>query len=120
MGKHRVNSDGSPRLHSKVSVDENVIGSGKVHLLRLIKEHGSLNAAAKTMDINYRRAWMLLETLQKCFAEPLVITERGGSKQGGTVLTPLGEELIKRHAEHTMALDQAGALFIDWVVTNKS
>ena len=120
MGKHRVNPDGSPRLHSKVSVDENVIGSGKVRLLSLIKEHGSLNAAAKAMDINYRRAWMLLETLQKCFAEPLVITERGGSAQGGTVLTPLGEELIKRHAEHAQALDKAAVPFIDWVVANKS
>lgn len=120
MPKHRVNPDGTPRLHSKISVDDNVIGSGKLYLLTLIQEHGSLNAAAKAMNINYRRAWMLLETLQKCFDQPLVISERGGAAQGGTTLTTLGQELIDRYTTHTAALDRAAQPFLDWVVDNKS
>ncbi len=120
MGKHRLSKDGSPRLHSKISVDENVIGSGKVRLLSLIHEHGSLNAAAKEMGVNYRRAWMLLETLQKCFADPLTESERGGATQGGTVLTPLGLELIQRHRDHVAALDAAAEPFVTWVVAHKA
>ncbi len=119
MGKHRISADGTPRLLSKISVNDNVIGSGKVRLLSLIGETGSLSAAAKKMGINYRRAWLLMDTLQKCFDAPLYIAERGGSDQGGTALTPLGEELIARHAAHQKALKSAADPFIDWVVQHK-
>lgn len=117
--KKRVITGVEPKLHSKISVDENVIGRGKVELLRLVKEYGSINAAAKEMGINYRRAWFLLETLQLCFEEPLYTTARGGAAQGGTKLTPLGDELVARYITHTGTLDQAAAPFIDWMVSQK-
>ncbi len=117
--KKKVKAGLAPKLHSKISVDENVIGRGKVELLRLVQESGSINGAAKAMGINYRRAWFLLETLQLCFEEPLYTTERGGAAQGGTKLTKLGDELVARYATHSRALDQAAAPFIDWVVSQK-
>lgn len=117
--KKRVKTGAEPKLHSKISVDENVIGRGKVELLRLVQESGSINAAAKGMGVNYRRAWFLLETLQLCFEEPLYTTERGGAAQGGTKLTALGNELVTRYATHVATLDQAAAPFIDWVVEKK-
>lgn len=117
--KKRVKTGAEPKLHSKISVDENVIGRGKVELLRLVQETGSINGAAKAMGINYRRAWFLLETLQLCFEDPLFTTARGGAAQGGTKLTNLGEELVARYAAHAAVLSQAATPFIDWVVEQK-
>lgn len=71
------------------------------------------------MGLAYRRAWFLLETLQMCFEEPLYTSARGGSRQGGTSLTPLGEELLAQHVQHLNALDAAAAPFIDWVEDHK-
>ncbi len=119
MRKHHYEPGTPPALHSKVSVDENVIGMGKVELLRLVGDLGSISAAAKEMGLAYRRAWFLLETLQLCFEEPLFTSARGGSKQGGTSLTPLGEVLLEKHATHLAALDVAAVPFLDWVESQK-
>lgn len=119
MRKHKYEVGLRPSLHSKVAVDDNVIGLGKIDLLRLVGEHGSISAAAKEMGLAYRRAWFLLETLQMCFEEPLYTSARGGSKQGGTALTPLGEELLEQHAQHLKLLDVAATPFIDWVEGHK-
>ena len=115
MRKHQYEVGLRPKLHSKVSVDDNVIGIGKIELLRLVGQHGSISAAAKEMGLAYRRAWFLLETLQMCFEEPLYTSARGGSKQGGTLLTPMGQELLEKHAQHLKALEVAATPFIDWV-----
>ena len=119
MRKHNYEVGLRPALHSKISVDNNVIGLGKLDLLRLVGELGSISAAAKEMGLAYRRAWFLLETLQMCFEEPLYTSARGGSQQGGTALTPLGEELLKQHAQHLKDLDVAATPFIDWVEGRK-
>ena len=119
MRKHNYEVGLRPALHSKISVDNNVIGLGKLDLLRLVGELGSISAAAKEMGLAYRRAWFLLETLQMCFEEPLYTSARGGSLQGGTTLTPLGEELLKQHAQHLKDLDAAATPFIDWVEGRK-
>ena len=119
MRKHKYETGLRPSLQSKVSVDDNVIGPGKIELLRLVGEHGSISAAAKEMGLAYRRAWFLLETLQKCFEGALYTSARGGSSQGGTSLTPLGEKLLEQHAQHLKGLDAAAAPFIDWVEDHK-
>lgn len=119
MRKHAYEKGMPPTLHSKVAVDENVIGSGKLELLRHVGQQGSISAAAKEMGLAYRRAWFLMETLQLCFEEPLFTSARGGSKQGGTRLTDLGEELLERHDAHLAVLDAAAAPFLRWVETNK-
>ena len=92
-----------------------MIGGGKVDLLRLVAEKGSITGAAKEMGMGYRRAWFLLETLQRCFAEPLFVTVRGGSGAGGTQVTDLGRELLARHAAHEEAVQTVSGEFLTWL-----
>jgi molybdate transport system regulatory protein len=77
--------------------DRAFIGPGKVQLLELIERHGSISAAGRAMDMSYRRAWMIIEELNKAFASPLVAKQTGGSGGGGAVLTALGKEIAERY-----------------------
>ncbi|EGB3975604.1 LysR family transcriptional regulator [Salmonella enterica] len=61
---------------------------------RAIDGFHSLSAAAKDLGIPYKRAWLLIDTLNKGIGQPVVITSTGGNKGGGTVLTPLGRSLL--------------------------
>jgi molybdate transport system regulatory protein len=72
------------------------IGPGKVRLLELIDEHGSISAAARAMDMSYRRAWLLVENMNTMFRSPVLTPEVGGMQGGGAVLTRLGREIIVR------------------------
>ena len=104
-----------PGVRTKIYVRDDMIGAGKVDLLRLVHRTGSISAAAKEMGVGYRRAWFLLETLQRCFREPLFTTERGGPGSGGTTLTELGEDLLARHAAHEEAIQELSRDFLDWL-----
>lgn len=73
------------------------IGPGKIRLLELIGEHGSISTAGRAMKMSYRRAWLLVESLNLAFREPVVSTQRGGSDGGGAALTPFGRDLIARY-----------------------
>jgi len=75
------------------------IGPGKILLLRRIREHGSISAAARSMDMSYRRAWQLVDELNHVIGRPLVATHVGGSSRGGAALTPLGAMVIERYDE---------------------
>jgi len=77
-------------------LDGHKLGPGKVALLEAIRKHGSISAAARSMGMAYRHAWELVDDLNACFAEPVVATAAGGRDGGGTRLTPLGEEVIRR------------------------
>lgn len=103
-----------PGVRTKIYVRDDMIGGGKIDLLRTIRDTGSISAAAKEMGMGYRRAWFLLDTLQRCFAEPLVTRARGGGA-GGSQVTPLGEELLKRHADHEAAVQAVSDDFIAWL-----
>ena len=72
------------------------IGPGKVRLLELIDQHGSISAAARAMDMSYRRAWLLVENMNTMFRAPVVTPAIGGTQGGGAVLTQLGREIIAR------------------------
>ena len=74
--------------------DEIALGPGKADLLKAIREHGSISAAARRMGMSYRRAWLLVDTMNRCFREPLVLSAAGGSQGGGASLTPHGEEVL--------------------------
>ncbi|WP_437560138.1 winged helix-turn-helix domain-containing protein [Acidithiobacillus sulfuriphilus] len=73
------------------------IGPGKADLLRYIRAHGSISAAARAMSMSYRRAWLLVDTMNHCFVGPLVSTATGGSHGGGAQLTALGEDILTRY-----------------------
>ena len=73
------------------------MGPGKADLLEAIGETGSISAAARRMGMSYRRAWLLVDSLNAAFAEPLVAKQTGGSGGGGAVLTRLGRDVVGRY-----------------------
>ncbi len=74
--------------------DEVALGPGKAELLLLIEETGSISAAARRMGMSYRRAWLLVETMNRCFASPLVETAQGGKGGGGAGVSELGRRVL--------------------------
>lgn len=74
-----------------------MIGPGKADLLELIAETGSIAAAGRRMGMSYKRAWMLVETLNAAFAAPLVTRTRGGARGGGAHLTETGAVVLARY-----------------------
>jgi molybdate transport system regulatory protein len=66
-----------------------------VQLLEGIGEYGSLRRAAAAMGMSYRKAWLLIQNVQKTFDGPVVTAEVGGASGGGTELTELGNTLLK-------------------------
>jgi molybdate transport system regulatory protein len=88
----------TPSLFIRVRFgDRAFIGPGKVQLLELIQAHGSISGAGRAMGMSYRRAWMIIEELNKAFASPLVEKQTGGSGGGGALLTELGKEVAERY-----------------------
>ncbi|MFM8333651.1 MAG: winged helix-turn-helix domain-containing protein [Candidatus Methylumidiphilus sp.] len=75
---------------------EIAFGPGKAELLEAIARTGSISAAGKSMDMSYRRAWQLVDVMNRCFKSPLVETAKGGNRGGGARLTPLGAEALAR------------------------
>lgn len=73
------------------------IGPGKVRLLELIAETGSISAAGREMNMSYRRAWLLVESLNQDLGRAVVETRKGGNSGGGTRVTATGHELIKHY-----------------------
>jgi molybdate transport system regulatory protein len=71
------------------------VGPGKITLLERIGRGGSLSQAARELDMSYRRAWQLLESMNRGFSEPVAVTARGGRGGGGARLTGFGRQLIR-------------------------
>ncbi len=76
-----------------------VLGPGKAELLGLIAETGSLSEAARRMDMSYNRAWLHVKAMNEGFAEPLVISSRGGTSGGGATLTDTGRRVLELWTE---------------------
>lgn len=98
--------------------DAGRLGPGKVRLLEHIGATGSISAAGRAMDMSYRRAWLLVDSLNQIFQEPVVVTQAGGRSGGGAELTPFGRALVERYrameraarqslAEHMRAFEDA-------------
>jgi molybdate transport system regulatory protein len=75
------------------------LGPGKTNLLELIAETGSISAAARRMKMSYRRAWLLVDTMNRCFRSPLVETATGGKGGGGAQITELGLKILHLYRE---------------------
>ncbi len=71
------------------------LGPGMARLLELVGETGSIRAAAAAMGMSYRKAWLLIQDIQKTFNGTVVTAKVGGVAGGGTKLTPLGETLLQ-------------------------
>lgn len=76
---------------------DGAIGPGKIRLLEAIREEGSISAAARALDMSYRRAWLLVDDLNRLFREPVVSAAVGGRHGGGTELTDFGAALIEEY-----------------------
>src|ERR1700728_3292482 len=70
------------------------IGPGKIALLEAIRSKGSISAAARSIGMSYRRAWLLVEEINQTLRQPAVKAETGGSGGGGAVITPVGERVV--------------------------
>ena len=83
------------------------LGPGKVALLEAIDATGSISAAARSMGMSYRRAWLLLDTMNDMFATPVAETAQGGTRGGGALLTSFGREVIARYRSMESMVRQA-------------
>lgn len=85
-------------IRLRVFLDPDIaIGPGKAEILEGIRETGSIAAAGRRMSMSYKRAWLLVDTMNGCFREPLVETSRGGRSQGGARLTETGETVLAHY-----------------------
>ncbi len=73
---------------------EIAMGPGKADLLDAIAREGSISSAGRALGMSYRRAWLLVDAMNRCWTDPLVETATGGSHGGGARLTPLGEAVL--------------------------
>jgi molybdate transport system regulatory protein len=76
---------------------ERSLGPGKVRLLELIDETGSISAAGRALKMSYRQAWLLIDELNRMFREPLVAAQIGGGGGGGAALTKAGANVIRHY-----------------------
>ncbi len=87
----------SYKIKSRIWIesDNNVLlGEGRVHLLKAIEATGSLSKAAKSLNLSYKKAWQLLDSVNKSAKKPVTINSIGGKGGGGAQLTPYGKSLI--------------------------
>ena len=93
------------------------IGPGKIELLRKIREHQSISAAARQMDMSYRRAWLLVDDLNAAFRRPVVMKWIGGQSRGGATLTPTGEKLVESYDAVVARAATANRALLDEIET---
>lgn len=94
--------------------DEIAMGPGKADLLEAIAVYGSISAAARAMGMSYRRAWLLVDVMNRCWNGPLVEAVAGGSQERGARLTPFGTEVLKRYRNlQTTLIEGASSGFAD-------
>ncbi|CAN7301329.1 LysR family transcriptional regulator [Bosea sp. LjRoot9] len=89
------------------------LGPGKVELLEAIEASGSISGAGRAMAMSYRRAWLLVDNLNRMFRQPLVEAAPGGAKGGGAHLTPMGREIVAHYRAIESKAMKAAALHID-------
>lgn len=102
------------KLHVRILTEDAIaFGPGKAELLEAIHRTGSISQAAKSMNMSYRRAWQLVDTMNQCFQSALVETQTGGSHGGGAVLSEFGLQVLQKFrqmeqkAKQTLAVEFA-------------
>jgi molybdate transport system regulatory protein len=87
-----------PFLSVRIDLDaEGRIGPGKIQLLENIRELGSISAAGRAMDMSYKRAWDLVDEVNRICRRAAVERQTGGKNGGGAALTPFGVSLVTRY-----------------------
>jgi molybdate transport system regulatory protein len=84
-------------IRIRIAFGEHIaMGQGKADLLEAIGRTGSISAAARELEMSYRKAWLLVDEMNQCFRTPVVVAAKGGPRGGGAQVTPLGEEALAR------------------------
>ena len=99
-----------PRGATKFRVmygNEIAIGPGKAELLEAIAATGSIAESARRLGMSYRRAWLLVDTMNRCFREPVVASATGGAGGGGARMTPFGDRVLAAYRDMERAVDRA-------------
>ena len=96
---------------------EIAFGPGKMELLELVAETGSISEAAKRMEMSYMRAWSLIQTMNACFKAPVIEAARGGHERGGAELTVTGQRVLQLYRQ--MEADGLKAVQADWQALQK-
>jgi molybdate transport system regulatory protein len=99
--------------------DEIAMGPGKADLLEAIARTGSISAAGRDLGMSYRRAWLLVDTMNRCFKEPLVEAQPGGGKGAGARLTSEGEAALAAYRGLSAQIEQ-GASGPDFAALEKA
>ena len=87
-----------PTLSLRIDLDdEGRIGPGKIRLLENIQQFGSISAAGRAMDMSYKRAWDLVDEINRICGHAAVEPQTGGKNGGGAMLTPFGASLVARY-----------------------
>ena len=108
-----------PKLIFRIQLEpDGRIGRGKIQLLSHIRETGSISAGGRAMDMSYRRAWLLVDEMNRLFRQPVVESQRGGKQGGGAVVTPFGEALIAHYQAMEERARAALSNDIGWIVAN--
>lgn len=95
--------------------DEIAMGPGKADLLEAIAREGSISGAGRAMGMSYRRAWLLVDTMNRCFREPLVAAHPGGGKNAGAQLTSEGKAALAAYRALSAQVE-GGASGADFLV----
>lgn len=96
-----------PALSIRIDLEpEGRIGPGKILLLENIQTTGSISAAGRAMEMSYKRAWDLVDELNRICGQAAVERQTGGRNGGGAMLTPFGENLVSRYR----TIEQAAAV----------
>ncbi|MBP8938081.1 LysR family transcriptional regulator [Agrobacterium genomosp. 3] len=96
------------------------LGHGKIELMELIVETGSISAAGRAMDMSYRRAWLLVDALNHMFRQPVIESQRGGKQGGGAALTAFGTELLGRYRGMERRMIEVLRQDIEWLEANRN
>ena len=97
-----------PSLSVRIDLDrEGRIGPGKIQLLEQIDACGSISAAGRAMDMSYKRAWDLVDEINRICGRAAVERQTGGKNGGGAVLTPFGTSLVDRYRSIERAASDA-------------
>jgi molybdate transport system regulatory protein len=92
------------------------IGPGKIALLEQIERSGSLSEAARVLKMSYRRAWLLLEDLNRTLGQPVTTASVGGAGGGGAKITPFGRQVAAAFREIERAAASAAAAKLEWLL----
>lgn len=101
-----------PKIQFRLRIyrDEDIaLGPGKVALLEAIADTGSISGAARQLGMSYRRAWVLVDEVNRSFNSPSVDTATGGAHGGGAALTRFGNGLVRRYRALERTAHQAAA-----------